>query len=65
MRKGYSYVSLIKHPGTPAALLPGKKPLSTHWLLGWVGPRAGMNAVGRETLLVTAASQTPAVQPVI
>jgi len=29
----------------PAALLPGKD-LDTHWIEGWVGPRAGLDAVG-------------------
>jgi hypothetical protein len=31
----------------PAALLPGKTP-GTHWIGGWVGPRAGLDAVVRK-----------------
>jgi hypothetical protein len=30
---------------TPAALLPGKEPPGTHWIGGWVGPRAGLDAM--------------------
>jgi len=29
----------------PAALSPGKGPLRTHWIGGWVGPRAGLDAM--------------------
>jgi hypothetical protein len=29
----------------PAALLPEKEPLVTHWIAGWVGPRAVLDAV--------------------
>jgi hypothetical protein len=29
----------------PAALPPEKEPLVTHWIGGWVGPRAGLDAV--------------------
>jgi hypothetical protein len=29
----------------PAALPTGKEPLVSHWIGGWVGPRAVMNAV--------------------
>jgi hypothetical protein len=29
----------------PAALLPGKEPPNTHWIGGWVGPRAILDAV--------------------
>jgi hypothetical protein len=28
-----------------AALPPGKKVLSTHWIAGWVGPKAGLDTV--------------------
>jgi len=30
---------------TPAALPPGKGTPGTHWIGGWVGPRAILNAV--------------------
>jgi hypothetical protein len=29
----------------PAALLPGKEPPGTQWIGGWVGPRAGIDAI--------------------
>jgi len=29
----------------PAALPTGKDPLVTHWIEGWMGPRAGLEAV--------------------
>jgi hypothetical protein len=29
----------------PATLLPGKEPPGTHWIGGWVGPRAGLDMV--------------------
>jgi hypothetical protein len=29
----------------PAALPPGKEPLVPHWIGGWVGPRAVLDAV--------------------
>jgi hypothetical protein len=32
---------------SPAALLQGKEPLGTHWIEGWVSPRAGLDAVER------------------
>jgi len=31
-----------------AALLPGKELPGTHWIGGWVGSRAGLDAVARE-----------------
>jgi hypothetical protein len=35
----------------PAALLPGKKPPGTHWIGGWVDPRAGMDDVEKRKFL--------------
>jgi len=29
----------------PATLTPGKNPYDTHWIGGWVGPRAGLDTV--------------------
>jgi len=34
---------------TPAALPPGKKP-GTHYIRGWVGPRAGVQGCGKSRL---------------
>jgi hypothetical protein len=31
----------------PAALPPGKEPPDNHWIGGWVGPRAGLDAVAK------------------
>jgi hypothetical protein len=33
-------------PHTPAALPPGKR-LGTHYVGGWVGPRAGLDGCGK------------------
>jgi len=35
---------------TQAALLPEKELPSTHWVGGWVGPRAGHDAVGKRKI---------------
>jgi hypothetical protein len=43
-----------------AALLQVKKP----WIRGWVGPRAGLDAVERQKSLAPAGNRTPAVQPI-
>jgi hypothetical protein len=29
----------------PSAISPGKEPPRTHWIWGWMGPRAGLDAV--------------------
>jgi hypothetical protein len=34
----------------PAALTPGKESLGTHWIGGWVGPRAVLDAVVNRTI---------------
>jgi hypothetical protein len=34
-----------------AALPPGKEPLDTHWIGGWVGPRTGLDDVERRKIL--------------
>jgi hypothetical protein len=46
-----------------AALLPEKEP-GTHMLGGWVGPRAGLDVVGKRKSLACAGNRTPVVQPV-
>jgi hypothetical protein len=35
----------------PAALHPGKRAPGTHWTGGWVGPRAGLDAVDKRQFL--------------
>jgi len=34
-----------------AGLSRGKGPPGTHWIGGWVGPRAGLNVVANKTYL--------------
>jgi hypothetical protein len=42
----------------PAALRPGKKP-GTHWIGGWVGPRAGLDFWRKEKSLAPTGIPTP------
>jgi hypothetical protein len=35
----------------PAALALGKEPSDTHWIGGWVGPRAGLDDVEKRKFL--------------
>jgi hypothetical protein len=35
----------------PAALYPGERTPGTHWIGGWVGPRAGLDAGARRKIL--------------
>jgi hypothetical protein len=35
----------------PAALTPGKEPPRSHWIGGWVGPRAGLDRVVKRKIL--------------
>jgi hypothetical protein len=39
----------IGQPHTPAALPLGGKP-DTHWIGGWAGPRAGLDAVAKREI---------------
>jgi hypothetical protein len=48
----------------PAALLPGKETFGTHWIRGWVGTRASLNAVAIRKFPAPAGDRTPAFQPV-
>jgi hypothetical protein len=41
----------------PAALTPGERVLDTHWIWGWVGPRAGLYDV--ENITDPNRTQTP------
>jgi hypothetical protein len=47
----------------PDLFTPGERALGTHWTGGWVGPRAGLDAVEREKSC-TAENRTRAVPPV-
>jgi hypothetical protein len=50
----------------PAALTPGKEPLGTHWVGGWVGPRAVLDTVVKRkipSLHRESNPRTPIVQP--
>jgi hypothetical protein len=49
----------------PAALLPGKEPIGTHWIWGWVGPSAGCGRGGEENknpFIAPAGNWIPAMQ---
>jgi hypothetical protein len=35
----------------PSHFTPGKRALDPHWIGGWAGPRAGLNAVEKEKTL--------------
>jgi hypothetical protein len=52
---------------TPAALPPRERAPDTHWIGGWVGPRAVLEAVVKRkipSLCRESNSRTPIVQPV-
>jgi hypothetical protein len=52
---------------TPATLPPGKEPPGTHWIGGWVGPRAVLDAVVKRKIPSPRREsnpRTPIVQPV-
>jgi hypothetical protein len=51
----------------PTALPPGEKAPDTHWIGGWVGPRAVLDAVGKRKIPSPRRKsnpRTPIVQPV-
>jgi hypothetical protein len=51
----------------PAALPPGKEPPGAHWIGGWVGPRAVLDAVVKRKIPSPhrkSNPRTPIVQPV-
>jgi 4-amino-4-deoxy-L-arabinose transferase-like glycosyltransferase len=51
----------------PGRFTPGKKPPGTHWLGGWVAPRAGLDAVEKRkipSLLRESNPPIPIVHPV-
>jgi hypothetical protein len=43
----------------PAALYPRGKDPSTHWIGGWVGPRAGLDAGARRKILCSCRGSKP------
>jgi hypothetical protein len=45
-------------------LTPGKRTPGTHWVGGWVGPRAGLDTVSDTRTPIPARNRTPIVQPV-
>jgi hypothetical protein len=47
-----------------AALPPGERAPATHWIEGWVGPRAVLGFVEWRETSASAGSRTPALQPV-
>jgi hypothetical protein len=56
----YMEVSCQLH--VPAAALPEKEP-GIRWIGGWVGPRAGLDAVAKRKIPVPGGNRTPVVQP--
>jgi hypothetical protein len=48
----------------PNRLTPGENAPSTHWVGGWLGPRAGLDAVEKRKIPATARNRNPAFQPV-
>jgi hypothetical protein len=41
------FVEVDGHLHVPAALPPGESVSGTHWAGGWMGPRAGLDAVAK------------------
>jgi hypothetical protein len=50
--------------GMWSASLPSRYTHGTHWIGGWVGPRAGLDATEKRKIPAPADNGTPAVQPV-
>jgi hypothetical protein len=43
---------------------PKERVLDSHWIEGWMGPRASLNAVTRRKIPASVRNQTPIVQPI-
>jgi hypothetical protein len=43
----------------PAALYPGERTPGTHWIGGWVGTRAGLDAGARRKILCPCRGSNP------
>jgi hypothetical protein len=49
----------------PATLYPRERTPGTHWIGGWVGPRAGIDTEAREETCASAGDRIPVVQSVV
>jgi hypothetical protein len=49
---------------TLSRVTPRGRALGVHWIGGWVGPRAGLDAAEKRKSLAPAGNQTSAVQPI-
>jgi hypothetical protein len=59
---GNSWMSVVSF--TPLSLCPRGQKIHTHWIGGWVGPRAGLDDVGKRKILPLPGIE-PTVQPII
>jgi hypothetical protein len=50
----------------PVTLPPRERAPGTHWIGGWVGPRADLNAVAnrKNPIIAPTGNRTPVVEPV-
>jgi hypothetical protein len=46
-------MEVSRHLHALTVLSPGQKPSGTHWIGGWVGPRANLDAVARSKNSIT------------
>jgi len=44
---------------TSGRLTPSERTPGTHWIGGWVGPRAGLDTVSKRNISASAANRTP------
>jgi hypothetical protein len=43
----------------PSALPPGERALGTHWIVGWVDPRAGLDGMEKKKFLTLPGLELP------